>query len=286
MTNVHELGFRYAAGSDVGIVRSRNEDSAFASPRLFAVADGMGGHPHGDVASALVTGVLCEWDERLRAAKRSEVDPPAELAALVAAALRRLTEFAERDPDLTSMGSTLTALLWDGTDAWIAHVGDSRGHLLRDGVLHQITRDHTLVQSLLDEGRITPEEAAAHPRKSMVMRALQTGGSAEADVARQQVAAGDRLLLCSDGVTDVVGPDVIRDILGTAPAPEDAVRQLTEEAKRSHSPDNITCVVADAVVGQVGGDVVVVGAAADQPALVRRPSPGLLARWTRRLRTG
>lgn len=286
MANAHSLGFRYAAGSDTGIVRSRNEDSAFASPRLLAVADGMGGHPHGDVASALVTGVLCEWDGRLCLAKPREIDPPAELAALVSAALRRLTEFADRDPDLTSMGSTLTVLLWDDTDAWLAHVGDSRGYLLRDGVLHQITRDHTLVQSLVDEGRITPEEAAAHPRKSMVMRALQTGGSAEPDVAAQQVVAGDRLLLCSDGVTDVVGHDMIRDILGTATTPEDAVRQLTEEAKRSHSPDNITCVVADAVVGQVGRDVLVVGAAADQPALVRRPSPGLLARWSRRLRAG
>jgi PPM family protein phosphatase len=286
VTIEHQLGFRYAAGSDVGIVRSRNEDSAFASPRLFAVADGMGGHPHGDVASAVVTAVLAELDERLRVAKPGEVDPPAELAALVAAALRRLTEFAERDPDLTSMGSTLTALLWDGTDAWLAHVGDSRGYLLRDGILHQITRDHTLVQSLVDEGRITPDEAAAHPRKSMVMRALQTGGSAEPDVAAQQVAAGDRLLLCSDGLTDVVGPDVIRDVLGTAVTPEDAVRQLTDEAKRSKSPDNITCVVADVAAGRAGGDVMVVGAAADQPGLVQRPTPGLLARWTRRLRTG
>lgn len=279
------LSFRYAAGSDPGVVRSRNEDSAFASPRLFAVADGMGGHPHGDVASAVVTGVVAEWDERLRTVQPGEVDPATELRGMVSTALRRLTEFADRDPDLLSMGSTLTALLWDGTDAWLAHVGDSRGYLLRDGVLHQITRDHTLVQSLVDEGRITAAEAAVHPRRSMVMRALQTGGSAEPDVAPQQVAAGDRLLLCSDGVTDVVGPEVIRDVLGTAVTVEDAVRQLTDEAKRSDSQDNITCVVAEAVAGSVGGDVLVVGAAADQPALVARPAPRLLARWTRRLRT-
>jgi PPM family protein phosphatase len=284
MFTAQTLGFRYAAGSDAGIARSRNEDSAFASPRLFAVADGMGGHPHGDVASAVVTGVLAELDERLRLARPGELDPPAELATLVAAALRRLTDCADRDPDLTSMGSTLTALLWDGADAWLAHVGDSRGYLLRDGVLHQITRDHTLVQSLIDEGRITPDEAARHPRKSMVMRALQTGGAAEPDVTPQQVALGDRILLCSDGVTDVVGPDAIRDVLGTAITPEDVVRQLTDEAKRSNSPDNITCVVAEAVAGQVGGDVLVVGAAADRPELAPRPAPGLLARWTRRRR--
>ncbi len=282
MTN--QLTFRYASGSDVGIVRNRNEDSAFASSRLLVVADGMGGHAHGEVASAAVIGVFAELDEQVR--RQGEVDAPAALGATTARALARLTDLADRDPGLTSMGTTLTALLWDGGGFCLAHVGDSRGYLLRDGVLHQITTDHTLVQSLLDDGRITAAEAADHPRRSMVTRALQAGGAAEPDLTAQPVRLGDRFLLCSDGVTCVVHPDSVRDTLGTAPAPEDAVRQLIEEAKSLRSPDNITCVVADVVVAAAPGEVQLVGAAADHPGLAPRPAPNRLSRWTRRLLPG
>lgn len=274
------LALRYAAGSDVGIVRSRNEDSAFASPRLLAVADGMGGHAHGEVASAVVTGVLADLDQRLRS---GEVEPLPALAATVSTALRRLTEEAERDPELTMMGTTLTALLWTGDGFGLAHVGDSRGYLLRGGVLHQLTTDHTLVQSLVDEGRITAAEAAAHPRRSMVTRALQAGGSAEPDLADHEAAVGDRFLVCSDGVTCVVRPDSLRDTLATAGTPADAVRQLINEATAAQSPDNITCVVADVVDGAEGepeDEILVVGAAAE---LGRRSTPGRFSRWTRRL---
>ncbi|HEX5407208.1 MAG TPA: protein phosphatase 2C domain-containing protein [Pseudonocardiaceae bacterium] len=287
MATKHGLALRYAAGSDVGEARSHNEDSAFASPRLLAVADGMGGHAHGEVASAVVIGVLAELDDRLRTARPGEVDPPAALAAVVARALRRLTELAAQDFDLTLMGSTLTALLWDGTGFGLAHVGDSRGYLLREGVLHQITKDHTLVQSLVDDGRITEAEAALHPRRSMVTRALQAGGSAEPDLTPLPAQVGDRLLLCSDGVTCVVGPDRLRDTLGTATSPEAAVRKLIEEAIQLDSPDNISCVVADVVVGPIEGDVQIVGSAAEQPELSElpvKPQPSRLARWARHLR--
>lgn len=284
MATHDRLALRYAAGSDVGIVRSRNEDSAFASPRLLAVADGMGGHAHGEVASAVVTGVLAELDQRLRSC---EVDALPALAATVATALRRLTEEAERDGELTLMGTTLTALLWTGERFVLAHVGDSRGYLLRGGVLHQLTTDHTLVQSLVDEGRITAAEAVSHPRRSMVTRALQAGGAAEPDLADYEVAVGDRFLVCSDGVTCVLPPDDVRDTLATAATPAEAVRLLITEAKAAQSPDNITCVVTDVVDGADGqpdDEILIVGSAAE---LAHRPAaPSRLTRWTRKLLPG
>lgn len=265
---------RYAAGSDTG-VRPRNEDSVFASPRLLAVADGMGGHAHGEIASSTVVGVLSELDDQLRT---TEVDPLPELDSVVAQALHKITELAKTDPELTLMGSTLTALLWHGNGFGLAHIGDSRGYLLRDGELVQITNDHTLVQSLLDEGRISPAEAAEHPRRSMLTRALQAGGAAEPDLTPLAASVGDRYLLCSDGVTCVVEPDTIRDVLCSAAEPATAVRALIDEAKRLGSPDNISCVVADVVTSAPTKDVLIAGAAAEaQPS--KEPKPG----WFRRL---
>jgi PPM family protein phosphatase len=281
------LSLRYAAASVPG-VRSRNEDSVLAGPRLLAVADGMGGHAHGEVASAVVIGVLAELDERLRTAKPGEVDPVSALGATVARALRRLTEFADTDPELTGMGSTLTALLWDGESFGVAHVGDSRGYLLRDGVLQAVTRDHTLVQSLVDEGRITAEEAAVHPRRSMLVRSLQAGGAAEPDLSLVPAAAGDRFVLCSDGVTCVLPDDAVRDTLGTAPSPSDAARLLVDEAVAANSPDNVSCVVVDVVdvVGAPDDGLVVAGAAGDRPDLVHVPQRGKLSRLARRIFPG
>ncbi|HEX4724899.1 MAG TPA: protein phosphatase 2C domain-containing protein, partial [Pseudonocardiaceae bacterium] len=187
------MKLRYAIGSDAGI-RPVNQDSVHASPHLLAVADGMGGHAHGEVASAVVIGVLAH----LRPA-----EPLPTLAAAVDTVQRRLTDLAAADPDLAGMGSTLTALLWTGTEFGLAHIGDSRGYLLRDDTLRQLTRDHTLVQSLVDDGRISPAEAESHPRRSMLMRALQTGGAATPDLSTVDAVLGDRYLLCSDGVTCV-----------------------------------------------------------------------------------
>jgi protein phosphatase len=269
---------RYAAGSDVG-VRSRNEDSVFAGPHVLAVADGMGGHPHGEVASATVVGVLAELDEHLRT---TDVDALPVLHETVAKALRRITELAERDPELTLMGSTLTALLWHGDGFGLAHIGDSRGYLLRDGELHQITTDHTLVQSLVDEGRITAAEAAEHPRKSMLVRALQAGGAADPDLTELPAMVGDRYLLCSDGVTVVVEDAVVRDILCAVADPAAAVRQLIEHAKQSHSPDNISCVVVDVVESDPTTDVIIDGAAAHGQPGREETKPN----WLRRLLPG
>ncbi|HEX4703802.1 MAG TPA: protein phosphatase 2C domain-containing protein [Pseudonocardiaceae bacterium] len=233
---------RYAIGSDAGISGRLNQDSVYASPHLLAVADGMGGHAHGEVASAVAVGVLAELDTRLPTA-----DPLAALADTVAVVLRRLTDLAADDPELTGMGSTLTAMMFDGTRFGVAHVGDSRAYLVRDDTLSQLTRDHTLVQSLVDDGRITADEAAAHPRRSVLMRALQAGGAAEPDLFAHPTIEGDRYLLCSDGVTCVVDPDAIHAAMTTIHEPADVVNHLIDTAKRLRSPDNISCVVADVV---------------------------------------
>src|SRR5882757_362107 len=226
MRNRHQLGLRYAIGSDTGIVRRVNEDSVFASPRLLVVADGMGGHAHGEVASAVTVGVLAELDRHLRT---GAIDPLPVLATTVARVLRRLTDLAADDDELAGMGSTLTALLWDGATFGIAHVGDSRGYLMRDDTLSQLTRDHTLVQSLVDDGQISAAQAETHPRRSTLMRALQAGGAAEPDLSVHHAAPGDRYLLCSDGVTCVVGPDLLHNALAL-PDPAEAVARLIDEA--------------------------------------------------------
>jgi protein phosphatase len=275
MRNRQRLGLRYAIGSDTGIVRQVNEDSVFASPRLLAVADGMGGHAHGEVASAVTVGVLTELDQHLRT---TTVDPLPVLATTVARVLRRLTDLAAADDELAGMGSTLTALLWDGVTFGIAHVGDSRGYLVRDDTLSQLTRDHTLVQSLVDDGQISAAQAETHPRRSTLMRALQAGGAAEPDLSVHHAAPDDRYLLCSDGVTCVVGPDLLHDAMTTLADPAEVVEHLINEAKRLHSPDNISCVVADVVTSAPSREVLVGGAATAEP-----DQAGRLTRWARRL---
>ncbi|MFB4309304.1 PP2C family protein-serine/threonine phosphatase [Actinomadura sp. GTD37] len=264
----HALDF--SAGTDIGRRRKVNEDSALAGPRLLAVADGMGGHPHGDVASRTAVTTL--------AAHPLTGDPAAALAAAVAAIAARLAELARQDPELARMGTTLTAMAWDGTRFAVAHIGDSRAYLLRAGELSQLTRDHTMVQSLMDSGRLTPSEAAAHPRGSALVRALQSEGSGEPDVFWHDALPGDRYLLCSDGVFGVVRPEAIRDTLAGDARPADAVARLIDLANSGGGPDNITCVVADVVPSGDAPDrePLLLGAAADDGG------PGRLARLGRR----
>ncbi|MBB5910605.1 serine/threonine protein phosphatase PrpC [Actinoalloteichus hymeniacidonis] len=334
----------YAGDSHPGQARTANEDSAFASPRLLAVADGMGGHVHGEVACTEAVRALAELDTRLASSygapqewerrgstrldpgrpdavrpdaervdvERPEVarpeaawpplarpelvpdparpllarsgsvrpelahpeagrldsvpaeparsgmnhahpvrpDPVESLGACIADVFTRLCEIGLRRPELTGMGTTLTALVFDGDRLGVGHIGDSRAYLLSAGVLRQITRDHTFVQSLVDQGHLTPAQAAEHPRRSMVVRALQSGGPVpEADLFFHRIAPGDRLLVCSDGLTDVLADETLSVVLATQAEPADAVHRLIDLANRAGGPDNITCLVADVLPG-------------------------------------
>jgi len=236
------LALRYAVRSDVGLLREGNEDSAYAGPRLLAVADGMGGHAAGEVASAVAISALTGLDGDMPANELQLA-----LAEAVTRANRTLHEMVVADPSITGMGTTLTAMLWSGSKVALVHIGDSRAYVLSGGEFRQITHDHTLVQSLVDDGRISPDEAATHPQRSLLLRALDGTQEAEPDLSVYEAKAGDRYLLCSDGLSSVVSEETLHRILATVPDPEDAVLQLVELAIKGGGPDNITCIVADVV---------------------------------------
>jgi protein phosphatase len=236
------LALRYAVRSDVGLLREGNEDSAYAGPCLLAIADGMGGHAAGEVASAVAISALAGLDHEM--ADGDLLDP---LAAAVADANITLQEMSAADPAVEGMGTTLTAMLWRGEITAVCHIGDSRAYLLRDGDFAQITRDHTLVQSLVEDGRLTPEAAATHPQRSLLLRALDGRTEAEPDLSIREVRAGDRYLLCSDGLSDVVSEQTLHKTLGSIPDLDEVAIALVELANRGGGPDNITCIVADVI---------------------------------------
>lgn len=256
------LQVRYAVRSHTGLLRTSNEDSAYAGPRLLAVADGMGGHAAGEVASAVAIAAIAPLDE----------DVPGHdlLSALRDRARRANTQLramTERDPELAGMGTTLVALLFDRGRLGLLHIGDSRCYLLRDAELTQITHDHTLVQALVDEGKISAEAAQTHPQRSVITNVLDgREGEVQADVSVREARAGDRYLLCSDGLTGPVGStDTLREAL-QIPDLQQACDRLVQLALRGGGPDNVTVVVAD-VVADSEPDLkpVVAGAAAEQP---------------------
>jgi PPM family protein phosphatase len=238
------FALHYALRSDVGLLREGNEDSAYAGPRLLAIADGMGGHAAGEVASAVAISAIAPLDKQNLTSAEAMLDA---LAAAVAAARDTLHDMSASDPAVEGMGTTLTALLWDDAQVAVCHIGDSRAYLLRDNDLYQITRDHTLIQSLVDEGRLSPAAAANHPQRSLIMRALQGSTEAEPDLAIHEAMLGDRYLLCSDGLTDVVSDEDVHEVLSAVADADEAVNQLITLAIRNGGPDNVTCIVADVV---------------------------------------
>jgi protein phosphatase len=242
------LILRYAVRSDLGLVRSNNEDSVYAGPRLLAIADGMGGHAAGEVASKIVIGALEGLDE-----DRSVGELTGALRAAVLDANRRIAEAVEKSRELEGMGTTLTALRFSGSQVGLVHVGDSRGYVMHGGQLSQITHDDTYVQSLVDSGRLTPDEAKDHPRKSVILRALM-GSDVELDVSIREARAGDRYLLCTDGLTDVVTAETIAETLRIAD-PQESADRLVELALRGGGPDNVTVIVADVVNARVGDHI-------------------------------
>ncbi|MFE0382762.1 MerR family DNA-binding transcriptional regulator [Streptomyces bungoensis] len=234
------LELRYSARSDRGQVRPANQDAVYAGRRLLAVADGFG--PAGaPVSSAAV--------EALRFLDEEEVGAGSVLNVLEDA----VRGAGEAVQDLAAdggkeNGTTLTALLWTGSKLALVHIGDSRVYLLRDGELFRITHDHSVVQSLIDEGRLTPEEARSHPQRTLLLKALTGDAAPVPDLRLHEARAGDRYLLCSDGLTRVVADERIGELLAAAPDPEGGVRSLVDEANAAGGPDNVSCVVADVVL--------------------------------------
>ncbi len=269
------LSLRFAAGSHKGMIREGNEDSGYAGPRLLAIADGMGGQAAGEVASSEVISTLVQLDDDVPGS-----DILTSLGTAVQRANDQLRVMVEEDPQLEGMGTTLTALLWTGQRLGLVHVGDSRAYLLRDGVLTQITQDHTWVQRLVDEGRITEEEATTHPQRSLLMRALGSGDHVEPDLSIREVRAGDRYLICSDGLSGVVSHQTMEETLAGYHGPHETVQELIQLALRGGGPDNITCIVADVLdvdgndtlAGQLNDTPVIVGAVAENQNQLSDPS--------------
>ena len=225
------------AASDIGQVREGNEDSYLIIAPLYAVADGMGGHRGGEVASNLALETVQELFEQGTGTLVDQVER----------ANRAVFERSQRDRSVSGMGTTLTAALIDGDRAHLAHVGDSRAYLFRGGELSLLTEDHTLVHRMVTEGEITAEEAETHPHRSILTRALGVDAAVQVDESDVLVADGDRLLLCSDGLTGMVPDEQIREVLGRQADPQSAVDELVKEANRAGGVDNITAVILDFV---------------------------------------
>ncbi|MCT2587526.1 MerR family transcriptional regulator [Actinophytocola gossypii] len=224
------LTITYAARTDRGLVREVNQDRAFAGDRVLAVADGFG--DDGATASSAAIDAL------------RNLDSAGDLLNVLADAGRQAGS-AVRELDQDDSGTTLTALLWSGSRLGLVHIGDSRAYLLRDTELFQITHDHTVVQSLVDEGKLTEDEVATHPQRAILLQALTRDGDPEPDVALHDVHAGDRYLLCSDGLHTVLDVHTLHTTLSGVPSPHQAVERLVDLANQAGGPDNISCVVAD-----------------------------------------
>ena len=254
-------GPRYAAATDVGLVRSNNEDAFLTAPPLFAVADGMGGHRAGEVASA----------GAIRTLQKEAGHDTDSLVAAVQSANRVVHAEAAANPDLSGMGTTITAMMTTHDSAQIVHVGDSRAYLLRDGRLRRLTQDHTVVDRLAREGKIPAAEVDRHPQRSVLERALGVGPEVDVDVQLLDVRPGDRLLLCTDGLTSMLDDDEIREILLTESDPQTAAQALIDAALAAGGKDNVTAVIVD--FPRVEGAGADSARTAEQPAVVLAGGP-------------
>ncbi|MEV8397471.1 MerR family transcriptional regulator [Streptomyces niveus] len=244
-----DMRMRYAAGTDRGMVRPFNQDTAYAGARLLAVADGFGAD--GARASGAAVEALVALEESVRGA---------DVLNGLADAVDRVNRGnrGNREGCSGDSGTTLTAMLWTGSRLALVHVGDTRAYLLRGGEVSRITHDHTLVQSMIDAGGLSAEEATSHPQRALLLRALDgSADHARPDLRLHDVVPGDRYLLCSDGLFTVVGPDDIRHVLTTAAEPADAVSELIALALAAGGPDNVACAVADAVMDGAAEPVMV-----------------------------
>ncbi len=269
--------FHFAARSDVGLVRSNNQDSGYAGANLLVLADGMGGPAGGDIASSVALAHLVPLD--------TDSHPAESMLPLLREALMdahdELSDRSKRDKDLEGLGTTCIAVMRSGNKLAMVHIGDSRAYMLRGEALTQVTTDHSFVQYLVETGQITPEEAEHHPNRNVVLRIL---GDAQADVTpdetMREAILGDRWLLCSDGLSGVVSPETIGSILATIEDPGECAEELIRLALRAGGPDNITCVVADIVAPGSSPPATpqIVGAAAIDRHAASRGGSGAAAR--------
>jgi len=239
--------------SDTGRQRAANEDSFFARAPLFAVADGMGGAQAGEVASRIAA-------ESFEPAERGDAAPESFLKGIAEQANHRIHDLAQSDASRSGMGTTLTAAMLDGEELSLAHVGDSRAYRYRDGELKLLTSDHSLVEELRRQGRLTDEQAEDHPQRSIITRALGPEPQVEVDTMTYRVKPGDVYLLCSDGLTTMLKEDKIAAVLAAAATLEEAVAALIDEANMAGGRDNIT-----AVAFRVDDDKAPVGRAPIKP---------------------
>ena len=252
------LQLKYVAHSEIGLIRKNNQDSGFASPHLLVVADGMGGAAAGDLASAVAIDTVRKIEAPTDGRQMLDV-----LAHAIHDANDKIAELIESDVSLEGMGTTLTGAMFDGVEIGLAHIGDSRAYLFRDGRLERLTHDHTWVQSLVDDGKISETDAAMHPHRSLLLKVLNGQPTNDPDLAMVPVKAGDRLMFCSDGVCGLIDDDVIEAALQT-PDLDQAVERLVAESLREGGIDNITVIVADVVESEGSDEVMVLGAASDQ----------------------
>ncbi len=282
------MALRRGAVTDIGRMRKNNEDRYLIAGRLAAVADGMGGHRAGEVASAIAMEELASLEHA------GPWSTPAQAGEALRSAFlranRRIRETAAKDSQLDGMGTTLVALLEDQDSVHLANVGDSRAYLLRNGELSQVTVDHTLVQGLIDEGRLRPEEAERHPQRSIITRALGVEADVEVDLFTYTLLPGDRLLLCTDGLSSVVDAERIRNVLLRVPGPQRAAAKLVAMANEGGGPDNITVMVLDTDdgLGHAGrtGDLAGAAAAAGAATAAGGVAPAGHAGDTGELMTG
>ena len=260
MTDTEVLFLHYSAISDVGRIRKDNQDSGYAGPWLLTVCDGVGGAVRGDLASATA----------VQALRKLDAQPSDDLLGQVAGAIHRandrIAELIDEDPALNGTSTTASVLLFDGTKVAVGHLGDSRAYLMRDGELRQLTRDHTFVQSLIDEGRITEEQSRTHPHRNLILKAVDGIRHEEPDLFEVPVQVGDRLFVCSDGACGVLTDDRMADILRTG-SPDYAAVEIVRASLEAGSSDNVTCVVAEVVASPPDPALqpLLVGAAAELP---------------------
>jgi PPM family protein phosphatase len=251
------LRLRAAGRSDVGSVRNENEDSGYLGPHLMLVADGMGGHAAGELASSTAVAIMAQLDKPM-----SSSDAELAFTAAINQIGSELANVIKLDPTRAGLGTTLSASYWDGKDLTIAHVGDSRVYLFRENQLTQLTKDDTFVQTLIDAGQISAQDALTHPQRSLLLQAVDGTSQPKPNFIKKELQLGDRILLASDGLTAVLSESEISKILSGTDL-VGVVTKLIEDSNEKGSPDNVTVIVADVVEENRSTETAVVGAAAE-----------------------